>query len=145
MRTWRRPVTAEESATILRLHHVEEWPVGTIGVELGRHHDTVERVLAQAGLGVQKQSTRTRLVDPFLPFTKETLEKHPRLRSSRLWSMVKARGYTGSKSGFRAKHNYSNLETGQVIRFERPAASGRAKVVWNRISGGQVETGFLVL
>jgi transposase len=95
-------VTAEESATILRLHHVEEWPVGTIGVELGRHHDTVERVLAHAGLGVQKQSTRTRLVDPFLPFTKEILEKHPRLRSSRLWSMVKARGYTGSKSGFRA-------------------------------------------
>lgn len=50
-----------------------------------------------------------------------------------------------SKSGFRAKHDYTNLETGQVIRFERPVASGRAKVVWNRISGGQVETGFLVL
>ena len=102
MRTWHRPVTAEESAAILRLHHVEGWPVGTIGVELGRHHDTVESVLAHAGLGVQKVTTRTRLVDPFLPFLKETLEKYPRLRASRLWSMVKARGYTGSKSGFRA-------------------------------------------
>jgi len=101
VRTWRRPVTAEESAAILRLHHVEGWPVGTIGTELGRHHDTVEGVLAQAGLGVQKVSTRSRLVDPFLPFLKETLEKHPRLRASRLWSMVKARGYTGSRSGFR--------------------------------------------
>jgi transposase len=101
VRTWRRPVTAEESAAILRLHHVEGWPIGTIGTELGRHHDTVEGVLAQAGLGVQKVSTRSRLVDPFLPFLKETLEKHPRLRASRLWSMVKARGYTGSKSGFR--------------------------------------------
>ena len=49
MRTWRRPVTPEESATILRLHHVEEWPVGTIGKELGRHHDTVEGVLAGQG------------------------------------------------------------------------------------------------
>jgi len=97
-----RPVTAEESASILRLHHVEEWPVGTIGAELGRHHDTIARVLAQAGLGIHKQSTRPRLVDSFIPFLKETLEKHPRLRASRLWTMAKARGYTGSKSGFRA-------------------------------------------
>jgi transposase len=99
---WRRSVTAEEAAAILRLHHVEEWPVGTIGKELGRHHDTVEGVLARGGLGVQKVSTRPRLVDPFIPFVKETLEKHPRLGASRVWSMVKARGYTGSKSGFRA-------------------------------------------
>lgn len=97
-----RPVTAEETAKILSLHHAEHWPVGTIGAQLGRHHDTVERVLAQSGLTVHKQSTRSRLVDPFLPFLKETLEKYPRLRASRLWSMARARGYTGSKSGFRA-------------------------------------------
>ncbi|WP_437631109.1 IS21 family transposase [Sorangium sp. So ce854] len=102
MKGWYRPVTEEESATILRLHHAEGWPVGTISAELGRHHDTVEGVLAHAGVGVQKVSTRARLVDPFLPFMKETLAKYPRLRASRLWSMVKARGYTGSKSGFRA-------------------------------------------
>jgi len=102
VKNWRGPVTAEESASILRLHHVEGWPVGTISAELGRHHDTVEGVLAHAGLGVQKVSVRPRLVDPFVPFLKETLEKHPRLRASRLWSMAKARGYTGSKSGFRA-------------------------------------------
>ena len=45
MRNWHRRVTAEESAAILRLHHAEGWPVGTIGAELGRHHDTVEGVL----------------------------------------------------------------------------------------------------
>ena len=100
--TVRRPVTAEEAAKILSLHHAERWPVGTIGAQLGRHHDTIERVLAQSGLEVRKQSTRTRLVDPFIPFLKEMLAKYPRLRSTRLWAMVKARGYTGSKSGFRA-------------------------------------------
>ena len=102
MKAGRQPVTPDETAAILRLHHVEGWPVGTIGTQIGRHHDTVEGVLAHAGLGVQKQVIRTRLVDPFLPFLKETLEKYPRLRSSRLWSMAKARGYIGSKSGFRA-------------------------------------------
>ncbi len=98
----RRPVTAEETAKILTLHHAERWPVGTIGAQLGRHHDTVERVLAHSGLEVHKQAARARLVDPFVPFLKETLTKYPRLRASRLWSMTRARGYTGSKSGFRA-------------------------------------------
>jgi hypothetical protein len=35
-------------------------------------------------------------------FIEETLAKYPRLRASRLWGMVVARGYKGSKSGFRA-------------------------------------------
>jgi transposase len=98
----RRAVTAEETSKILSLHHAEGWPIGTIGTQLGRHHDTVERVLAQSGLEVRKESTRPRLVDAYLPFLKETLAKYPRLGASRLWSMAKARGYAGSKSGFRA-------------------------------------------
>ncbi len=97
-----RRVSAEESAAILRLHHAEEWPVGTIATQMERHHDTVERVLTHSGLPVTKQSTRSRLVDPYLPFIKETLAKYPRLRASRLWSMTRKRGYGGSKSAFRA-------------------------------------------
>lgn len=97
-----RAVSADESATILRLHHAEKWPVGTIATQVGRHHDTIERVLAQSGLPITKPSTRPRLVDPYLPFIQETLAKYPRLRASRLWSMVRDRGYTGSKSAFRA-------------------------------------------
>lgn len=102
MSTIRSPVSAEERATILRLHHVEKWPVGTIADQLGRHHDTIERVLADSGLSVTKHVTRARRIDPFLPFLEETLKKYPRLRASRLWRMVKERGYTGSPSGFRA-------------------------------------------
>src|SRR5215218_6996398 len=97
-----RAVSAEERASILRLHHAEKWPVGTIATELGRHHDTIERVLTQSGLPVSKSPTRVRLVDPYLPFIQETLAKYPRLRASRMWSMVKQRGYAGSKSAFRA-------------------------------------------
>lgn len=33
---------------VLRYHHVEKWPVGTIARELGVHHNTVRRVLHQA-------------------------------------------------------------------------------------------------
>ena len=98
----RQPVSDEESAAILRLHHVERWPVGTIASQLHRHHDTVERVLAHGGIPITKQAPRERLVDTYVPFIEATLAKYPRLRASRLWGMVTARGYTGSKSGFRA-------------------------------------------
>ena len=97
-----RAVTPEESAAILRLHHAEQWPVGTISSQMGRHHDTVERVLTHSGLPVTKPSARARMVDPYLPFIQETLAKFPRLRASRLWAMAKKRGYPGSKSAFRA-------------------------------------------
>lgn len=43
-------ISKEQEAQILRYHHVEKWPVGTIGKQLGVHHETVERVLCQAGL-----------------------------------------------------------------------------------------------
>ena len=99
-----RAVSAEESAAILRLHHAEEWPVGTIATQLGRHHDTIERVLAQSGLPVTKPSARARLVDPYLPFIHETLAKHPHLRASRLWSMVKEAGLLGVEERVSGDH-----------------------------------------
>jgi hypothetical protein len=80
----------------------EGWPVGTIASQIHRHHDTVERVLAHGGIPITKHAQRGRLVDPYVPFIEATLAKYPRLRASRLWAMLVARGYTGSKSGFRA-------------------------------------------
>ena len=58
---------------------------------------------------------------------------------------VRAQLVDYSKSGFRAVHEYAALATGQVVRFQRLVAGGRARVVWNRILGAQVETGFVVL
>src|SRR5690349_24489692 len=37
-------------AQILRYYHVEKWLIGTIARHLHVHHNTVARVLAQAGL-----------------------------------------------------------------------------------------------
>jgi hypothetical protein len=43
-------ISPELEAQILRYHHVEKWPVGTIARHLRLHYDTVARVLTQAGL-----------------------------------------------------------------------------------------------
>lgn len=94
-------IPKELEATILRYHLVEKWPPGTIARELGVHHDTVDRVLSQAGIPVVKKFQRPSIVDPYLPFIQETLEKHPRLHASRLFGMVKERGYPGQPDHFR--------------------------------------------
>jgi len=94
-------ITAEREAEILRLFHAEKWPIGTIATQLGHHHSTVRRVLAQAGIVAGQTTARPSIVDEFLPFIRETLAKFPRLRASRLYGMVKARGFTGSQDHFR--------------------------------------------
>jgi transposase len=88
-------------AEILRLHHAEQWPIGTIAAQLRVHHSTVRRVLAQAGVPVAKQA-RTSIAEPYLPFIVETLAKYPTLRASRLYAMVRERGYRGAPDHFRA-------------------------------------------
>jgi hypothetical protein len=44
---------------------------------------------------------RDRLADPYLNFLRETLQQYPRLRATRLFQMIRPRGYTGSVSQLR--------------------------------------------
>ncbi len=50
-----------------------------------------------------------------------------------------------STHGFRATHAYTALLTGQVVDFRHAVAGGKARVMWNRIAGDSVETGFFVI
>jgi transposase len=94
-------IPPEIEAQILRYHHAERWPVGTIATQLQLHRDSVARVLAQAGLPAIKRIHRPAALDPYLPFILEMLEQFPRLRASRLYVMVKERGYPGQPDHFR--------------------------------------------
>ena len=59
---------------------------------------------------------------------------------------VRARLVDRSTTGFRAEHDSSELTCGQLVEFRFGAAAKRvARVVWTRISGDRVETGFLIL
>src|SRR5690606_35923695 len=91
----------EREADILRLFHAERWRVGTIARQLGVHHTTVQRVLAQAGMPAESVTTRPSIADPSLPFIRETLAKYPELCASRLFEMVRLRGYAGGPDHFR--------------------------------------------
>lgn len=94
-------IPKETEAEILRLFHAEKWRVGTIADQLGVHHTTVQRVLKQAGVEPKVIAPRPSMADPFVPFIVEQLEKYSGLCSSRLFEMVKARGYPGGPDHFR--------------------------------------------
>jgi hypothetical protein len=49
-----------------------------------------------------------------------------------------------SEHGFRARHMMPNLSPGQQSRFRHSGGTGLARVVWNRILGGDVESGFFL-
>ncbi len=91
----------ETETQILRYHHAERWPIGTIASQLNLHRDSVARVLTQAGLPTLGLIRRPSAIDPYLPFILETLTQFPRLRASRLYAMVKERGYPGRPDHFR--------------------------------------------
>lgn len=94
-------ISAEREAEILRLFHAEKWKVGTVASQLGVHHTTVQRVLSQHGIAPASVCPRPSMADPFVPFIVETLTKYPRLRASRLYQMVRERGYKGAPDHFR--------------------------------------------
>jgi transposase len=105
-------IPADQQALIRRLYHGEKWRVGTIANQLGLHHSTVSRVLT-AGAEPVATIQRPSRIDPFVPFVLATLERYPRLTASRLYAMVRERGYAGSASHFR--HQVARLRP-------RPAA-----------------------
>lgn len=93
-------IRKETTAEILRLHHVEKWPPGTIAAHLGVHHSVVARVIAADGAPPVRPQRSAR-IDAFLPFIQESLRRYPGLLSSRLYQMCKERGYRGHPDHFR--------------------------------------------
>ncbi len=78
----------------------------------------------------------------------------PRRRSAgdvTLWpesgmsAAIRAELVDESRHGFRVRHGSPGITPGQTVSFEAPGTAGRARVVWTRMFGGQVESGFVFL
>ena len=91
-------IAADKEAEISRLFHAEKWRIGTIAAQLSVHRDTVRRVLAMTRVRKKDDATISRKDSfaPYVAFIAETLQKYPRLRSTRLFDMLKGRGFQGS-------------------------------------------------
>ena len=89
-------VSAAVAAEIRRLYFAEHWKRGTIATQLGVHFDTVQRVLGSFGPRAGTARPDARVLEAYLSFVDETLERYPKLVSTRIYDMLVERGYKGS-------------------------------------------------
>jgi len=121
-------ISKELEAKILRYHHVEKWPIGTISRQLCVHHTTVQRVLSNVGIPKAKLFMQKSMIEPYLPFVLETLGKYPKLTARRLYDMVRERGYRGGPDHFR-----------HLIALYRPKPAAEAYLRLRTLPGEQTQ------
>jgi transposase len=108
-------IPPELHAQIRRLFYAEHWRVNTIAAQLGVHHDTVRRAVESERFLRPGTQVRPSALDPCKAFIRATLGQYPRLRATRLWAMVRERGYPGSA-----------IQVQRYVRTVRPAARAEA-------------------
>jgi transposase len=88
-------ISAETRAQIRQWFFAEHWKIGTIAQALRIHPDTVRQAI-ESDRFHRAQTLRACLTDPYVPFIRQTLDQHPRLRATRIYQMIRDRGYQGS-------------------------------------------------
>ena len=131
-------IDPEVEAEILRLFHAEKWPIGTIATQLRVHHSVVRRVLDKER-NPKRPKPRARMIDPYLSFIMETIEKYPRIPASRLFDMVLERGYSGRESHFRAHIARFRPRVGGEAFLRLKILPGEAQIDWGHF--GRLKVG----
>jgi transposase len=123
-------VSAELEAEIARLFHAERWKIETIANELGVHHSVVRRALGLLSPrpGTNASHEAVRMLEPYAAFVQETLQRYPRLRATRLWDMLRERGFEGSARSVR-----------RFVRTVRPAPTREAFLRLDPLVGEQAQ------
>lgn len=121
-------ISTEIEAHIRRLYFAEHWKRGTIVAQLGIHSDVVARVLGRLGPKPGVPRPRANVLVPYLPFVDETLNRYPRLRATRLFDMLMARGYPGSLRTLR-----------RYVRTARPMPKKEAFLSLDTLPGEQAQ------
>jgi len=122
-------IPPEQIAEIRRLFYAEHWKVGTIATQLGVHPDTVRSALETDRFNRAKRLRPTKL-DPYIDFIQQTLGRYPRLRATRIYQMIRPRGYEGGIMQLR-----------RLVRRLRPAPQREAFLCLRSFAGeqGQVD------
>ncbi len=94
-------IDPELVAKIRLLFFAEHWKIGTIARQLNLHRDTVRTALETDRFNRPKPNRAARKTDPYVEFIRQTLAQYPRLRSTRIFQMIRARGYEGGSSQLR--------------------------------------------
>ena len=88
-------ISPETRVRIRRYFYAEHWKIGTIARELNIHPDAVRNAV-ETDRFHRAQPMLPCITDPYMEFVRQTLDRHPRLRATRIHQMIRERGYTGS-------------------------------------------------
>jgi transposase len=121
-------ISPEQHAEIRRLFYAEHWRVGTIVSTLGVHPDTVRRAIEHDRFVRRGSQIRPSLLDPYKAFITATLDQYPRLRATRLFAMLRDRGFAGSVVQLR-----------RYVRAVRPTARAEAYLRLDTLKGEQAQ------
>ena len=136
-------IDLEKEHEIRRLHDVEKWKRGTIVAELGVHADVVDRVLDRgADRALVVATSKPTLVAPYEAFIDETLKAHPRLRATRLFDMLRLRGYEGAIRTLR-RHvaEVRPVPRGEVYLWAERLIGEQAQIDWAHVGSLAVTGG----
>ncbi len=115
-------------ARIRRLYFAEHWRVGTIVRQLRLHPDTVRRAIESERFAPRPRQVRPSILDPYKELIEKTLEQYPKLRATRLFEMLRTRGYPGSAVQLR-----------RYVRTVRPKAKREAYLRLKTLPGEQAQ------
>jgi transposase len=88
-------IDEETRAHIRHWFFAEHWKIGTIAQAFHLHPDTVRRAV-EVDRFHHAYPLRARVTDLYLPFLRQLLQQYPRLRATRIYQMIRERGYQGS-------------------------------------------------
>ena len=94
-------IDPEMIVKIRQLYFAEHWKIGTIATQLGLHHDAVRAAIGSASFNRARRELVSQSTAPYLDFIRQTLKQYPRLRATRIFQMIRSRGYEGSVSQLR--------------------------------------------
>ena len=133
-------ITPAQHAEIRRVFYGEHWRIGTIATQLGLHRETVRAAVERETGGVRPSLCPPSILDPFLPFIRDTLAQYPRLRATRIHEMVRQRGYAASVFPVRRLVRRLRPETNRAVYRRVVTLVGeQAQVDWG--SFGKVRIG----
>lgn len=121
-------IADEVRAEIRRLFYAEHWRIGTIASELSLHDSTVRRALETERFRSSGAQPRPSALDPYLDLIRQTLAEHPRLRATRIYEMLVARGYAGSV-----------VQTRRVVQRLRPQSRAEAYLRLRTLPGEEAQ------
>lgn len=121
-------ITPAQRAEVRRLFYAEHWKLGTIATQLGLHADAVRAAVEADAFRNARGVVRPSALDPYKAFIAATLDRYPRLRATRVFEMVRARGYAGAVKTVR-----------RYIRTVRPRGRAEAFLRLATLPGEQAQ------